>query len=65
MNLGEIVGIGIALGIDCLAVSAGISAMAPPGVAILATCLMFGAFQAGMALAGMRPYSACSGSSWC
>ncbi|MGD9141515.1 MAG: manganese efflux pump [bacterium] len=53
MGLHEIVGVGIALGIDCLAVSAGISTTRPPARVILATCLLFGLFQAGLALAGM------------
>ena len=53
MSLHQIIALGIALGIDCLAVSAGISTTRPPRRSVLLTCLMFGLFQAGMALAGM------------
>ena len=53
MEIHEVIGIGFALGIDCLAVSAGISAMRPPARVVLATCFLFGLFQAGLALAGM------------
>jgi putative Mn2+ efflux pump MntP len=53
MELHEIIGIGVALGIDCLAVSAGISTMRPPRGVVLAACLLFGLFQAGMAFGGM------------
>jgi putative Mn2+ efflux pump MntP len=53
MELHEIAGIGVALGIDCLAVSAGFSTMRPPKASVVATCLMFGLFQAGMTLGGM------------
>jgi putative Mn2+ efflux pump MntP len=53
MGLHHIVGIGVALGIDCLAVSAGIATTGPPGRVVLSTCFLFGLFQAGMAFAGM------------
>lgn len=53
MELHSVIGIGVALGIDCLAVSAGISTMRPTTRTVLATCFMFGLFQAGMAFAGM------------
>lgn len=53
MNLQEIIGIGIALGIDCLAVSAAIATAGPSRSIAVLSCLMFGLFQSGMALAGM------------
>jgi putative Mn2+ efflux pump MntP len=53
MELHDVIGIGVALGIDCLAVSAGISTMRPPRGTVAATCFLFGLFQAGMAFAGM------------
>lgn len=53
MGLLAVIGIGFALGIDCLAVSAGISTMRPPARVVLATCFLFGLFQAGLALTGM------------
>lgn len=53
MEIHHVVGIGIALGIDCLAVSAGIATARPPRRVVVLTCLLFGLFQAGMAFAGM------------
>jgi putative Mn2+ efflux pump MntP len=53
VNLQEIIGIGIALGIDCLAVSAAIATAGPTKSTVVLSCLMFGLFQSGMALAGM------------
>jgi putative Mn2+ efflux pump MntP len=61
MDLKETAGIGIALGIDCLAVSAGISTARPPGRFVITACLLFGLFQSGMAYGGMAGGSGLAG----
>lgn len=53
MELHDVIGIGVALGIDCLVVSAAIATLRPTYKTILFTCFMFGLFQSGMAYAGM------------
>ncbi len=49
----EVVGIAVALGIDCLAVSAGIALTNPPFHIIVVSSLLFGLFQFAMAFGGM------------
>ena len=49
----EVVGIAVALGIDCLAVSAGIALTNPSFHIIVVSSLLFGLFQFAMAFGGM------------
>ena len=53
MKPAEILGIAVALGVDCLALSAGIGASAPRRTVMVLIGLLFGLFQFGMALGGM------------
>lgn len=53
MELHDIIGIGVALGVDCLVVSAAIATTQPPRKTVAFTCVMFGLFQSGMAFGGM------------
>jgi putative Mn2+ efflux pump MntP len=53
LRLHEIIGIGIALGIDCMVVSAAMSTARPSRAVVVFTSFTFGFFQFGMALAGM------------
>jgi putative Mn2+ efflux pump MntP len=53
MNFAEILGIGLALGVDCLAVSAGIGCSKPSRGTMALVAALFGLFQFGMAVGGM------------
>lgn len=53
MGFAEIVGIAVALGVDCLAVSVGVGSSGPRRSTIALVAGSFGVFQFAMALAGM------------
>jgi putative Mn2+ efflux pump MntP len=53
LGFGEVIGIAIGLGVDCLIASACIGCSNPRRSTIIVTCLSFGLFQFGMASAGM------------
>jgi putative Mn2+ efflux pump MntP len=53
MTLWQTVAIAVALGMDCLGVSAAMAVANPTRTVAILSCLLFGIFQSGMALSGM------------
>ena len=53
MTLWQTLALAVALGIDCLGVSTAMALTHPGRTTVILSCLLFGVFQSGMALAGM------------